>query len=62
MEFNGTWNVDSKKYNENKGFCCINARTIDFAKFGQLYLNRGKMNDQQVIPENWVRESLFVQK
>ena len=27
-----------KKYNENKGFCCINARTIDFAKFGQLYL------------------------
>jgi CubicO group peptidase (beta-lactamase class C family) len=60
MEFIGTWNVDSKKFRENKGFCCINARTIDFAKFGQLYLNRGKINDQQVIPENWVIESLRV--
>jgi len=60
MEFNGTWNVDSKKYRENKGFCCINARSVDFARFGQLYLNRGKMNDRQVIPENWIGESLLV--
>jgi CubicO group peptidase (beta-lactamase class C family) len=60
MEFNGTWNVDSKKFRENKGFCCINATSIDFAKFGQLYLNLGKMNGRQVIPENWVSESLHV--
>jgi CubicO group peptidase (beta-lactamase class C family) len=55
MESFGTWNVDSKKFRENKGFCCINARTVDFAKFGQLYLDLGKMNDQQVIPEDWIR-------
>ena len=60
MEFSGTWNVDSKKFRENKGFCCINARSVDFAKFGQLYLNRGKIDDRQLIPENWVRESLMV--
>ena len=60
MEFAGTWNVDSKKYNENKAFCCINARTIDFAKFGQLYLNRGKWNDTKVVPENWIKESLQI--
>jgi CubicO group peptidase (beta-lactamase class C family) len=60
MESNGTWNVDSKKFRENKGFCCINARSIDFAKFGQLYLNRGSMNDRQIIPETWVNESLLV--
>jgi CubicO group peptidase (beta-lactamase class C family) len=60
MESIGTWNVDSKKFRENKGFCCINARSIDFAKFGQLYLNRGNLNDRQIIPENWVRESLLI--
>ena len=60
MEFNGTWNVDSKKFRENKGFCCINARSVDFARFGQLYLNGGKMNDLQLIPEDWVRESLMI--
>lgn len=26
----------------------------DLAKFGQLYLNRGKTKDQQVIPASWV--------
>lgn len=60
MEFNGTWNVDSKKFRENKGFCCINARAIDFARFGQLYLNQGRSDDRQVVPENWVRESLTI--
>ena len=60
MEFNGTWNVDSKKFMENKGFCCINARAIDFARFGQLYLNQGKWVGHQVVPENWVSESLKI--
>jgi len=26
-------------------------------KFGQLYLNNEKWNDQQILPENWVKES-----
>lgn len=26
----------------------------EWAKFGQLYLQRGKLNDQQIIPEHWV--------
>jgi CubicO group peptidase (beta-lactamase class C family) len=60
MEYIGIWNVDSKKFRENKGFCCINARSVDFAKFGQLYLNNGNMNNRQVVPENWVRESLQI--
>ena len=58
MEFPGTWNYDSKKFRENKGFCCINARAADFARFGELYMNQGKLNDRQIIPEKWVNESL----
>jgi CubicO group peptidase (beta-lactamase class C family) len=60
MEFSGTWNIDSKKFRENKGFCCINASSIDFAKFGQLYLNNGNINDRQIVPGSWVMESLLI--
>ena len=30
----------------------------DAAKFGQLYLNGGRWNDRQVIPESWMEESV----
>jgi len=33
-------------------------RPIDMAKFGYLYLNEGKWNGGQVIPEKWIKESL----
>ena len=29
----------------------------DMAKFGQLFLQKGQWQDQQIIPENWVEES-----
>ncbi|MGN6416401.1 MAG: serine hydrolase domain-containing protein [Pseudobacter sp.] len=36
----------------------IRMNALDFAKFGQLYANKGKWNGKQVIPEKWVNESL----
>lgn len=32
-------------------------RTEDIAKFGQLYLQKGKWNDKQLLPEKWVEEA-----
>ncbi|MEW4490397.1 serine hydrolase [Thalassoglobus sp. JC818] len=32
-------------------------RTEDIAKFGQLYLQRGKWNGEQLIPEEWIAEA-----
>ncbi|HEY3860663.1 MAG TPA: serine hydrolase [Verrucomicrobiae bacterium] len=32
-------------------------RTEDVAKFGQLYLQKGKWNGHQLIPEKWVEEA-----
>ena len=32
----------------------LNVRTEDIAKFGQLYLQKGKWNGKQIVPENWV--------
>jgi CubicO group peptidase (beta-lactamase class C family) len=36
----------------------IRMNSLDFAKFGQLYANKGKWNEQQLLPEKWVSESL----
>jgi len=32
-------------------------RPIDMIKLGQLYLNKGKYNGEQVVPQSWVAES-----
>ncbi len=58
MESPTSWSVDSKKHQMAKGFCCINARAIDFAKFGRLYLNKGNWNGQQIVSEAWVDSSV----
>jgi CubicO group peptidase (beta-lactamase class C family) len=35
----------------------LNATLRDYVKFGQLYLNGGRWNDEQVVPEEWVHAS-----
>jgi CubicO group peptidase (beta-lactamase class C family) len=55
-----TWSLDSKQHREAKAFCCINAVAEDFALFGQLYLNNGMAGGHEVVPSNWVRESLTI--
>jgi CubicO group peptidase (beta-lactamase class C family) len=35
----------------------LKLRTEDIAKFGQLYLQKGKWNGKQLIPESWVEQA-----
>ncbi|ACB73321.1 serine hydrolase domain-containing protein [Opitutus terrae] len=35
----------------------LNLHTEDIAKFGQLYLQKGKWNGKQLIPEAWIAEA-----
>jgi CubicO group peptidase (beta-lactamase class C family) len=56
-EFDAGWSIDSKKYQTEKAFCCINARARDFAKFGRLYLRKGNWDGRQIVPEAWVEAS-----
>ncbi len=60
MEQMGTWNIDSKKYDNVKMFGCLNATLRDFAKFGRLYLHNGQWNGKQIIPEELIRRSTSV--
>lgn len=47
------WNTYGKDDLE-KGFCCFNARPLDYAKFAQLYLQKGKWQGEQLIPASWI--------
>jgi len=60
MEFPASWSLDSEQSGMEKMESGLNARAIDFAKFGQLYLQHGAWNGKQIIPENWVTESTTV--
>ena len=35
----------------------LNATLRDYAKFGQLYLNNGTWNNEQIVPADWVHAS-----
>ncbi len=57
MEFGGSWSTDSEASDFEKMETGVNGRAIDFAKFGQLFLNEGSWRGQQVISKAWVAES-----
>lgn len=57
MEAPGSWSLDSERHGFEKMESGINARAIDFAKFGRLYLDRGNWNGVQLVPADWVEVS-----
>jgi CubicO group peptidase (beta-lactamase class C family) len=52
----GSWLYDENNYRYGSGDISFTAR--DVAKFGLLYLNHGEYEGNQVLPVDWVRESL----
>lgn len=59
MEAPAYWSLDRDDENGvEKAFCCLQATTIDFAKFGRLYLNKGVWEGKQIISKDWVEYSI----
>ena len=56
-EFEASWSLDHENGLE-KLESGLNARPIDFAKFGRLYLNGGVWAGEQVVPSAWVEASI----
>lgn len=55
MESNAFWISDHHNMELALGGLNMNAR--DYARFGQLYLNDGKSEGQQIVPLNWINSS-----
>jgi CubicO group peptidase (beta-lactamase class C family) len=56
-EGDATWNLDSERSGFEKMESGLNARAVDYARFGQLLLHNGKWNGKQIVSEDWVREA-----
>lgn len=54
MEFDASWSIDSTEAGFAKMESGINARAIDFAKFGRLLLEEGMWNGKRIISEAWM--------
>lgn len=51
------WSLD-KADGLEKAYCCFNTNARDFARIGQLYLDSGSWKGKQIVPLDYVRESL----
>jgi CubicO group peptidase (beta-lactamase class C family) len=49
------WEVNPQKI--NVGGWGLRLKTEDMAKFGQLFLQKGKWNGRQVLPASWIEEA-----
>jgi len=56
-EYPASWSLDSEASGFEKMESGINARAIDFARFGLIFLHDGFWNGVQILPGNWVREA-----
>ena len=41
-----------------KAYCCFNSNASDFARIGQLYLDSGKWGGKQLVPQDYVLQSM----
>ena len=55
MEYTASWSLDERGFEKMESG--INARAIDFAKFGRLFLHNGSWDGIQVVPAKWVAEA-----
>ncbi|MBL0015248.1 MAG: serine hydrolase [Bacteroidetes bacterium] len=54
MEADAGWSI-AEGTDDEKAFCCLNARARDFARFGLLVLNEGNWKGKQLIPRDWLK-------
>lgn len=59
MQGDAYWSLD-KKYGIEKAFCCLYANARDYARLGQLILNKGTYNGEQIVPL-WYYEEMVAE-
>jgi CubicO group peptidase (beta-lactamase class C family) len=52
------WSLDHENGVE-KAYCCFNSNARDFARIGALYMHHGNWNGKQIVPEEYVKNSVI---
>lgn len=55
-EVDALWSLD-KQNGMEKAYCCFNSNARDFARLGQLVLNKGQWDGLQVVDSNYIRSA-----
>jgi CubicO group peptidase (beta-lactamase class C family) len=50
------WSVDRADGDE-KAYCCFNSTATDFARIGQMVLDSGKFNNQQIVSKAYLKQA-----
>ena len=54
LQANNAWVWLDRARGNPKPFCCLFATPRDWTRVGQLFLNRGRVNNEQIVPESWL--------
>ena len=56
-ENSALWQIDSEDSGMEKAYCCIASTARDFARFGKLYINKGKWDNETILDSSFVELS-----
>ena len=51
------WSLELKG-DQKKAYCCFNSNARDFARFGQLILNNGSWDGNQLVSASYIKEAI----
>ena len=54
LQASDAWIWLDRPNGNSKPFCCLFATPRDWARVGQLFLDRGRVNNRQIVPEPWL--------
>lgn len=57
MEYPASWSINRERDGLEKMESGINARSIDFARYGRLMLNDGRWEGRQIVTAAWVEQA-----
>ena len=55
--YDASWSLDSEQHGFAKMESGLNARPVDYARFGHLLAHEGRVGGRQVVPARWVRRA-----
>ena len=58
FENEALWQLDSEESGIEKAYCCFASNAKDFARFGKLYKNNGKLNNEILLDSTFINKAI----